>query len=263
MHYKLIGLRNLGKEKRGFVLDRLHGTPDYLLLNFQTPVNLWLDGVMTQVEKGGGVIFEPNQKHFFESPDCTLVHNWVHFIPENASIFKQLAIPVNSLIMLYQTEFITLAVRECESEFLHCEPFWQEHVDSIMNSMFIRMARQLLRNTDPAYQSAYTLGMLKNFKELRLTMYGSAECQWNVNKMADALNLSRSRFSVLYKSFFHVSPGEDIITARLERAMHLLNAGSFSIEAIAEQSGYANTTHFIRQFKAMNGLSPERYRKNK
>ena len=53
---------------------------------------------------------------------------------------------------------------------------------------------------------------------------------------------------------------DDLITARINTACNLLTSTNTPISQIAEQLGYANFTHFIRQFKAHTGLSPSAFR---
>ncbi|MBQ1935624.1 MAG: helix-turn-helix transcriptional regulator, partial [Clostridia bacterium] len=74
------------------------------------------------------------------------------------------------------------------------------------------------------------------------------------------VQLSRSRFSVLYQKIFHVSPIRDLIRARIERACYYLSSGTQSIPEIAELCGYQNEYHFIRQFKEETGMTPGAFR---
>ena len=73
--------------------------------------------------------------------------------------------------------------------------------------------------------------------------------------------LSRSRFSVVYNNLFGTSPKADLINARISKASYLLTLGTMSIADIAEQCGYQNVYHFIRQFRTITGVTPGKYRK--
>ena len=55
---------------------------------------------------------------------------------------------------------------------------------------------------------------------------------------------------------------EIIQTIKLNKAVELLILSSLKIYAISEAIGYENTTHFIRTFKKVYGISPNQYRKN-
>ncbi len=41
MAYRIEILKYDGKERKGFIVDRPHGTNDYLFLHFKTPVNIY------------------------------------------------------------------------------------------------------------------------------------------------------------------------------------------------------------------------------
>ena len=79
--------------------------------------------------------------------------------------------------------------------------------------------------------------------------------------MAKSLSLSRSRFTILYSSFFGISPKNDLINQRILYAKHLLSSSNMNVEEVAVRCGYSNVYHFIRQFKERTGLSPGKYRK--
>ena len=83
-----------------------------------------------------------------------------------------------------------------------------------------------------------------------------------VKFMADGVGLSESRFFSVYKSFFGISPMDDLINARIDLAKNLLSGSDKKIYAIAQELGYAEVTHFIRQFKKRTGISPSKYRKS-
>lgn len=49
----------------------------------------------------------------------------------------------------------------------------------------------------------------------------------------------------------------------MQSAEYYLIHTELSVTEVAERSGYPNTSHFIRQFKKKNGVSPNEYRKTK
>ena len=49
----------------------------------------------------------------------------------------------------------------------------------------------------------------------------------------------------------------------MKKAKWLLENTSLPVSQIAEQCGYANNSHFIRQFNERTGQTPSDYRKNK
>jgi AraC family transcriptional regulator of arabinose operon len=82
----------------------------------------------------------------------------------------------------------------------------------------------------------------------------------NVNALARAVGLSRSRFSVLFAEQTNLSPQAYIEFVRLNRAAQLLRMSSWPIGQIAGDVGFSNPYYFSTRFKAYHGLSPSDYR---
>jgi AraC-like DNA-binding protein len=101
----------------------------------------------------------------------------------------------------------------------------------------------------------------ESFHAVREAIYAEPQREWTLDGITRSMGISRSHFQRLYKEMFGKSCKEDIITARLERAKWLLKNTSISVADVAEQCGYLNTSHFIRQFSAKLALSPTEYRK--
>ena len=85
----------------------------------------------------------------------------------------------------------------------------------------------------------------------------------SITEMARAVHLSESRFHTLYKQIFGISPKNDLIIARIERAKYLLEQNKYNNAQIAAMTGYTNEYHFIRQFKKIEGITPKEYARAK
>lgn len=55
---------------------------------------------------------------------------------------------------------------------------------------------------------------------------------------------------------------QDITSGRIQRACTLLANTNLSVGEIAEQCGYASTSHFIKLFRKLMGCAPMGYRKS-
>ena len=56
---------------------------------------------------------------------------------------------------------------------------------------------------------------------------------------------------------------DDVIEARIAKAMQLLEFSDLRIQEIALQCGYNNESHFMRQFKEKVGMTALRYRQSR
>lgn len=259
MEYKVKRLKYDGKERKGFIVDRPQGTNDYLFIHFKTPINIYQQNEMIKIKPGACILYTPHTRHYFESLDCDLVHNWIHFIPENSKMFDEFGFEYNKVFYPSRTNYITPIISKIELDFINKHFMWKENISALITNLFVKLSREERQSNSKTFSN--TMIMVRDeFNQFRLQLYSNCSQEWNVDKMAKKIGLSRSRFSVLYKSFFGISPNEDLITARINRAKYLLENSSLSIYEVAEMSGYTNTFHFIRQFKKHTGTTPGMFR---
>ncbi|MBQ2824274.1 MAG: helix-turn-helix transcriptional regulator [Oscillospiraceae bacterium] len=99
------------------------------------------------------------------------------------------------------------------------------------------------------------------FSDLRKEMKYSPQNSWSVAFAAEKTGLSGSHFQRLYKKHFGISFNEELILFRMDRAKYLLKNTPMSVQQIAEECGYTNCAHFMRQFKERENMSAGQYRK--
>jgi len=110
-------------------------------------------------------------------------------------------------------------------------------------------------------QSYYTTQKETLFR-LRREILAQPQLEWNIPDISKKLGISRSHLHRLYREFFASSIKDEIINARMSKAMHLLAHTDFKVQEIAEHCGYHNENHFMRQFKEKIGMTALQYRKN-
>lgn len=97
---------------------------------------------------------------------------------------------------------------------------------------------------------------------LRREIMTQPQLNWNIPDISRELGISKTHLQRLYKELFSTSIKDDIILSRMNRAMQLLARTDLRVQEIAEQCGYKNENHFMRQFKEKNGMTALQYRKN-
>ena len=98
--------------------------------------------------------------------------------------------------------------------------------------------------------------------KLRRDILSQPQLDWNIPDIAKELCISKSHLQRLYRDFFSASIKDDMITARMNKAMQLLAHTDFKVHEIALHCGYHNENHFMRQFKEKVGETALQYRKN-
>jgi AraC-like DNA-binding protein len=84
----------------------------------------------------------------------------------------------------------------------------------------------------------------------------------SVAEMARRAGLSPSRFSVVFRERFGLSPHQYFLRLRIEHAQALLTTTDLPLRTIAEYCGFADVHHFAKAFKRIVGVSPGAYRRS-
>ncbi|MBQ4527510.1 MAG: helix-turn-helix transcriptional regulator [Clostridia bacterium] len=79
--------------------------------------------------------------------------------------------------------------------------------------------------------------------------------------LAEKCSISEVYLRKLFLKNFNMTPKQYIMDIRINKAKQLLSEGSFKINAVSEQCGFANPYHFSRYFKEKTGLTPTEYMK--
>ena len=85
--------------------------------------------------------------------------------------------------------------------------------------------------------------------------------KYTPQKMAEMADLSKQRFSSLFKVNMGKTPMEYVREIRLTTAARALLVSNDNINDIAYACGYEDTNYFIREFKSAFGFTPNQYRK--
>jgi AraC family transcriptional regulator len=87
--------------------------------------------------------------------------------------------------------------------------------------------------------------------------------EFNLDRLAAQVGLSKFYFNRLFKSALGVSPSRYQISLRMDAARRLLRETKKSVVEIALEVGYANPSHFARFFRKETGSSPSDYRQSR
>lgn len=79
-------------------------------------------------------------------------------------------------------------------------------------------------------------------------------------RIAQAVHLSPSQLTRLFRAELHRTPHEYLILTRMDRAKYLLKTTDLPIKAIAQAVGYGSESSFTAAFTERIGLPPRRFR---
>jgi len=103
---------------------------------------------------------------------------------------------------------------------------------------------------------------LPGYKLRQITdwMAGNVAEEFNLDRLAAQVGLSKFYFNRLFKKAMGVSPSHYHINLRMDAAKRLLRETKKSVVDVALDVGYANPSHFAQLFRRETGLSPSDYR---
>jgi PAS domain S-box-containing protein len=81
-----------------------------------------------------------------------------------------------------------------------------------------------------------------------------------IDALARVAGLGTRRLERLVKRLFDLTPMQLLAKTRIEAAVNLLRRSDHSVAAVASACGYSDQSAFTRQFKALTGATPLRYR---
>ena len=84
----------------------------------------------------------------------------------------------------------------------------------------------------------------------------------SLQQLADICNYSYSHFSKMFIKAFSINPNTYISYTRIRKAEDLLKSTDMNISDIASEVGYNDVSYFIRVFRKLKGISPNKYRKS-
>ena len=235
------------------------GTSDYLFLFFPCEIYIKSSEDWKIFPTHACMIYTPSIPQYYRNPIEGFTNDWFHFTGNHLiQYFEALGLPLNTTFYLPHYDFIRSFIKELEKEYLYKDLFWEEQLSAMVTEFFIHLARDYRRHT-ASHISPHQLQLLEQFKSVRTEILTHPESPWDIDTMCSLTSLSRSRFSVLYKSFFGYTPKEDLINARIKKAQYLLSTNNLSVSEVAYAVGYENIYHFNRQFKKLTGISPGKW----
>lgn len=250
-------IRHAWPEKAGFTLDRKKGYPEYTFLHIFNSVELLVEGKMVKTRPHACILYDIDTPQRLVSAQ-PLIHDWIHFRGDLDAVFVSFGLAYDRLYYPAKADFITRIVQEMEYERYSSKRYSAELIEAKTAELFINLYRACANELSPAVDPSTN----DRFRDLRSAVFQDLGRQWTVEEMANSVGLSKSRFYTLYRRIYGNSPTDDLIRARIESAQNALLFSDLTVSQIAEELGYNNLTHFMRQFKALTGISPEKFRKS-
>ena len=103
----------------------------------------------------------------------------------------------------------------------------------------------------------------RTYQNITAFMHENADKNINRESVAKAFKLNPSHISKLFAAYDEHNFNTVLKTLRLEHSMELLKDTNLTIDEIAEQCGFTNTSYFIKTFRLFYGCAPGAFRQRK
>lgn len=252
------------------IIYRPEGRTDYLFLHITSEMDFYFprekgdtdyvykygtELTKKRAKKGDCILYTPGFLQYYQAV-TTFSNSFVHFTCDPKEM-QGLQIPLNKLFHPADDEMIVDTIRRIQVEYLSKQQRRERMIDLLIRELLIASERGVSMPDEEVHYS----GMYAYLSRYRLFMLQNCAEEWSIERICKETNLGRSQLYHYYRSFFFTTPKDDIISARIDKAKHLLSNKELRITEVAEQSGFANIYHFNRYFKRECGCTPTEYRK--
>lgn len=241
----------------GHTIDRPNGFGEYLFVRFRTRMEVLTARGLENCDPGACLIYSPGHRQWYRGRDSSFRDDWCHVQGKDVGhLLERAGLPTNTLLFPRSTGFYPLIIDEIRGEMQRQEPHWRELVACLVARLILLLGRSLAREHVAGSRQQQAL------RRVREQVHERLEEPWTVERMAALAKLGASRFAVLYRQCFGMSPVEDLIRARLHHAQWLLTNRHTPVSEAAEKSGFRNLPHFSRLFRQRVGCSPSQYHRS-
>lgn len=246
-----------------------------LLLIREGNVLICSNNINYTVHPGEAFFVYPNLVHSIDSEDgCHVLYDVIKldisrfsesssYAPQLRSVLEDIAL--QGLSPLFGAEAVRdmqLGARmtECIAEYQGHRYGYDLTAKSQIYIILTLMLRQWMKNGFTLQQRIFQSDLLGSISSI--TAYISSHLQepLRVNDLARHCRMSYSVFARKFRSLYGISCKEYIEKLRTARVEHFLLFTDCELNFICQETGYADCSHMIKDFKRIHGVTPRRYR---
>ena len=238
------------------MVERPHGTGDYLFMLFHDPATVGGKSGNERLEKPETLmIWPPGKAQFYGNRRQRFTHTWIHC---NGTRIQRL-LRLTKLVVLKPLPIPNPSVfQQCLLD-VHGELVSYMQPDAIITGNLLENClREISRKLSGFGKNAHIPENLLAVRRLIATVPAR---NITLEEMAALAGMSASYFCSSFRKAFGLPPMEYLIQHRLHRAAHLLSDRNLTVSEIAQQVGYSDLFHFSKMFKKHFGSSPREMRK--
>ena len=236
-----------------FVIDRPEGASSNIIILTKMPAYFFINDNKIYVSENSVVIIKAKTPYRYESTSKYYRDDRIHF-ELTSEEEKQFRLPYNSVNSFDDISTMSFYVEKLYREVYGNSEHKQRKIDLFFELLYLELSEKFTQqNEENRYKTT--------LYNVRALLYDQPERRYYNSGFAQNLGMSVSHFQHIYRKTFGISPTEDAILARVERAKYLLKNTNLKVMDIAEALGYKSEIQFMRQFKKVTSTTPSEYRK--
>lgn len=216
-----------------------------------------IDDQKFQISSGQGFIIPPDKRTFYQADrENPWSYYWVAFSGLLAGPYLEgLGLDAHHLVFKMENLDSIVAIVEQTFEFDRTSVYSELMLSALLYE-FLASLQQSKNEVTATNQS-----MNVHVQSAIDFVKSNYAADISVQSLAQTLSLNRSYLSSIFKKEMGLTLQQYITEYRLTRAAELLTISNFSIEVIAEYSGYQDPLVFAKAFKRKFQRTPTQYRK--
>ena len=217
------------------------------------------------IRSGDVFVITPGELHYFTEASgldiCNLLFSseFIKSVPGAEKLLPEFWWkPLDRVRSLGNADFFTLLslLDEIASE----QEKRSAESQAIVIADAVKIFALLMRNSSTGPETGNSGNAMLRISELVKTLKVRYNEHWNLERMARYTGYSTASFRRYFKEFVKVSPGEFLLSMRLEKAAMLLINTHCPVSAAAEDCGFSDASYFARQFRKKFGCTPLDFR---
>lgn len=252
--FQIITARSAVSAKNNESIYLSTGSAAYTLFHFYSTVNLSVNGETITAKPHACMLYAPNTPQYFAAT-TTLVYDELHFVTSGTPLSDI----TRANAVYYPPEHLRVSglVKEIGEELITESPYRTEIMSLKVEELLILLSRA----ANSEGESTVNHKLRQKLTDVRTFVFSHLNEEWTVEKMAARIDMSASHFHSVYRKLFGKTPTDDLIDARVYAAQLALTFSDEPLTAIAARLGYHSLSHFVRQYSAVQGCSPAKYRR--
>lgn len=152
--------------------------------------------------------------------------------------------------------------QQVEELFLSLLKTWEEKKPGYYPralSIFYKILEMVVKQTSKDTHSPH-YEKIRDAVEYMMKNYRNSDL--SVEDLCKRCDISDTYFRKCFLDEFHVTPNKYLTNLRIDYAKDLLESGVYSIEQVAERSGFIEPKYFCTVFKKIVGKTPSEYKRH-